>query len=400
VGAATPYRANERQAGFKLHADCDGRGRPRVLLLIESPVSECKGSSLGRYALTLLADTMDESKRLSRRSRGTGRVRIEDVALAAGVSAQSVSRFLREPGRVGADTSARISSAITAVGYVPNMIAGSLASNRSRIVGILLPTIANPAHAGPVEGLAAALRDSAYEVLVGTTAYDAVTEDRLIRAFVGRRVDGLVITSDELSSEVRNILKAYGAPVVQIWELPELPFDMAVGVSNRAIGQAVARHFAERGYRDCLAIGHAQRTDTRSAARVSGFAEGLAAAGLPAPRRIEVNLPAALNAAGQILERMKSEGLPRAVFCTSGQLTVAMHLAISRAGLTMPQDVALMGLESDLSSMVEPALSVIRVDTYAFGLRAGALLLDRLAGRPAGNAAVDIGFDMLIRGTT
>lgn len=337
---------------------------------------------------------------MARRSRGTGRVRIEDVAREAGVSAQSVSRFLRQPNQVGADVSARISRAISAVGYVPNLIAGSLASNRSRVVGILLPTLANPAHAGPVDGLAAALRDSGYEVLVGTTGYDAAAEERLIRAFVGRRVDGLVLTSDELSADVRRVLAAFAAPVVQIWELPVERFDMAVGVSNRAIGAAVAAHFAARGYRDCLAIGHAQRTDTRSAARVEGFAAGLAAAAMPDARRIEVTIPEALHTASILLERLRREGLPRAIFCTSGQLTVALQLAIRKAGLTLPDDVALMGLDSDLAAMLDPPLSVIRVRTYEFGRRAGAMLLERLAGRTPAESVVDIGFETLIRGTT
>jgi LacI family gluconate utilization system Gnt-I transcriptional repressor len=337
---------------------------------------------------------------LSRRSRGTGQVRIEDVAREAGVSAQSVSRYLRDPGRVGPATSARICEAISAVGYVPNLIAGSLASNRSHVVGILLPTLAIPAHAGPVEGLAAALRDSAYEVLVGTTGYDAGAEERLVRAFVGRRVDGLVLTSDVLSAELRRTLAAFAAPVVQIWELPSEPFDMAVGVSNKAVGAAVAGHFLARGHRLCAAVGHAQATDTRSAARVAGFVETLAAAGAPAPIRLDVRMPEALAQADAILARLRAEGPPSAVFCTAGQLTVALHFAARRAGLNLPDDLALMGLDSEFAALVDPPLSVVRVRTYEFGRLAGEMLIERLAGRRPQTQTRDVGFEMILRAST
>src|SRR4051794_16296683 len=104
------------------------------------------------------------NERRARRSRSTGHVRIEDVARAAEVSAQTVSRYFRDATQVSQPTAEKIKAAIASIGYVPNLIAGSLASNRSRIIAILVPTIANPVHASPVQGLADAVRSKGYQV--------------------------------------------------------------------------------------------------------------------------------------------------------------------------------------------------------------------------------------------
>ena len=334
-----------------------------------------------------------------RRSRGTGRVRIEDVARAAEVSAQTVSRFLRHPEKVGAAASARISAAIREVGYVPNLIAGSLASNRSRIVAIIVPTLANPVHAQPVEGLGDALRADGYQVLVGTTNFQQDVEDALVRAFVGRRVDGIVITGGRLSAASRTVLKAAATPVVQLWELPRVPFDMAVGVSNIDIGACMARHFFERGYQSLAAIGHAARTDTRSGDRVKGFVAEAQRLGLPVPLVIEPERPMLIRDATPLLETLRQEGV-RAVFCSSGQLTVVLLLNAAAMGVAVPGALAIGGLESDLATVVSPALTTIRLPVYELGLQAGRMLLRRMAGEVVAQRRVDTGFELCVRQST
>ncbi len=331
-----------------------------------------------------------------RRSRGTGRVRIEDVARAAEVSAQTVSRYLRQPGSVSEPMAVRIAQAIAGVGYVPNLIAGSLASNRSRIVAILVPTLANPVHSGPVEGLGEALRDEGYQVLVGTTDYRVELEDALIRAFAGRRVDGLVVTSGRISPASQAVLKAAAIPVVQLWELPRRPFDMAVGISNRAIGEAVARHFAERGYDRLAVIGHVEAADTRSSARVDGFLAEAGRLGLPAPFRKDIARPMLVHDATPLLAELRTAGV-RAVFSTSAQLAVVMLLNAVAQGIAVPGELAIMGLHSPLAAVVRPTLSTVEVPATRFGLLAGRMLLRRMAGEPVEARVVDTGFTVSVR---
>jgi LacI family gluconate utilization system Gnt-I transcriptional repressor len=334
-----------------------------------------------------------------RRSRGTGRVRIEDVARAADVSAQTVSRFLRHPDQVGPAASERIAAAIREVGYVPNLIAGSLASNRSRVVAIIVPTLANPIHAQPVEGLGDALRADGYQVLVGTTDFSGDVEEALVRAFVGRRVDGIVITGGRLSAASRTVLKAAAIPVVQLWELPRVPFDMAVGNSNIDIGACIARHFAERGYRRLAVIGHLQKSDTRSADRVTGFVAETKRLGLPDPVVMAVDRPMLIRNTTDLLAQLQHANV-RAVFTTSAQLSVVLLLNARAAGIAVPGELAIAGLESDLSTVVSPTLTAVRVPAYDLGLQAGRLLLRRMAGEKVTQRRIDTGFEFIPREST
>jgi LacI family gluconate utilization system Gnt-I transcriptional repressor len=309
-----------------------------------------------------------------------------------------VSRFLRHPEQVGPAASARISAAIRGVGYVPNLIAGSLASNRSRIVAIIVPTLANPVHAQPVEGLGDALRKDGYQVLVGTTDFRPDVEEALIRAFIGRRVDGIVITGGRLSRASKTVLKAAAVPVVQLWELPRVPFDMAVGHSNIDVGACVARHFAERGYRRLAVIGHVQKSDTRSADRVTGFVAEARRLGLEAPLVMAVDRPMLIRDTTALLTALRGGDAPvRAVFCTSGQLSVVLLLNARSMGIAVPGDLAIAGLESDLATVVSPALTAVRVPAYELGLQAGRLLLRRMAGEPIAQRRIDTGFEFIVR---
>ncbi len=117
-----------------------------------------------------------------------------DVAKVAGVSPITVSRALHRPEVVSKAAREKVMAAVQQVGYVSNMLAGSLASNRSRLVAILLPTIANSIFADTVQALMDSLATAGYQTLLGLTGYSATQEERLIEALLGRRPDGIVLT--------------------------------------------------------------------------------------------------------------------------------------------------------------------------------------------------------------
>lgn len=333
-----------------------------------------------------------------RRSRSSGHVRIEDVARCAGVSAQTVSRHLRSPDQVSPATAARIVSAIDATGYMPNLLAGALASNRSRVVAILVPTIANPVHAAPVQGLSDLLRASGYEVLVGTTGYDPATEQALVAAFLGRRVDGIVLTGAAIAPATARMLSRSRVPTVQLWELPEYPVDMAVGLHNDAVGATVAAHLAGRGYHRLAVVRHAAVSDTRSASRATGFIDEARRLGLPPPLLLTADKPAEMAQAPALLAELRGT---QAVFCVGDQLAIGLVLACQRLGIAVPQDLAVVGVgDSDLAGLITPPLTTVRIPRYALGRAAAELLLGRFAGQEDGPKVVDVGFELVVRGSS
>src|SRR3990167_4341925 len=171
-----------------------------------------------------------------------------DVAKVAGVSPITVSRALGRPEVVSAATRRRVLEAVRATGYVPNLAAGALASSRSRLVAIFLPTIANSIFADTVQALSERLAAAGYQTLLGLTGYDPQQEEALLEAVLGRRPDGIVLTGTEHTQASRQRLARVGIPLVEAWDLCERPLDMLVGFSHEAVGRALANYQIGRAH--------------------------------------------------------------------------------------------------------------------------------------------------------
>ena len=154
------------------------------------------------------------------------------------------------PDQVSPETLARVQEAVSRTGYVPNRVAGGLASNRSRLVAAIVPTIASPMFLETVQALTDALAAEGYQVMLGESGYDGTREDALLDAIIGRRPDGVVLTGVMHSPEGRRRLAAAGIPVVETWDLTPTPIDMLVGFSHEKVGAASAEYLHARGARD------------------------------------------------------------------------------------------------------------------------------------------------------
>ncbi|MGK9236270.1 LacI family DNA-binding transcriptional regulator [Inquilinus limosus] len=322
--------------------------------------------------------------------------RIEDVAALAGTSPMTVSRALRGEGRVSPETLARINAAVESLGYVPNLSASSLASRRSGILAVLVPTIGNSVFSETVRGVADAAETAGLHLVIGDYAYSEDKRRQLVRALVGRRPDALVLVGAVPDEAVRALLRQHGIPVVETWELSEDPIDMAVGFSNFAAGAEVARHLVERGRRRCAFVGSAE---SRAAARLAGFTEALVGAGAAAP---ETETPADLSIeAGRIsLDRL----LARApdldgVFFATDVMAVGGLLECQRRGIGVPGQIAIVGLgDLEIGRQLQPALTTIRIPAYEMGRRAGDLILARLGkGSAEESRIIDLGFSLVRR---
>jgi LacI family gluconate utilization system Gnt-I transcriptional repressor len=324
------------------------------------------------------------------------RGRMEDVARLAGVSIITVSRVINQPDKVAAGTRARVEAAIARIGYVPNLTAGSLASSRSHVIGAIVPTIDNSIFAETIRGLSQTLAPRGYQLLLGQTGYEAQAEDDLVAAFLGRRVDGLVLTGVHHSALTRKRLVGAGVPVVETWDLTPSPIDMLAGFSNHAAGREMARHLLARGYRDLAVAGGA---DERSTARMAGFEEAVRETG--DARLAALVLPSGTSFEGGRLglgELLQRTPRPRAIFFSNDVLAVGALMECKRRGLRVPEDIAIAGfVDLDIAQAVEPGLTTVHVGSRQIGEEAASLLLARLDGEVVVNPVRDLGFRVVAR---
>jgi LacI family gluconate utilization system Gnt-I transcriptional repressor len=348
-----------------------------------------------------MAATPESPPRRSR--RGGGGITLGDVARLAGVSPITASRALNTPEQVAKETLARVSEAVARTGYVPNRLAGGLASARSRLVAAVVPTVTGPVFMQMVESLTAALAESGYQLMLGQSGYTASREDALLDAIIGRRPDGIVLTGIMHSPEGRRRLLASGIPVVETWDLTPTPIDMLVGFSHTLAGAAVAQHLHARGRKRVALI---SGDDERAQRRNRGFIDEALRLGLardaaeivvrpvPAP----TTLGSGRAALAQLLAQVPDLD---AVFCSSDLLALGVLTEAAARGIAVPDRLAVVGFgDLAFAGDTHPALSTVRIDGGAIGRRAAQFIVDRAEGRAVGEKVIDLGFQVIQRATS
>ncbi len=314
---------------------------------------------------------------------------LDAVAARAGVSAITVSRVLRLPALVAPKTRARVDAAMRDLGYVPNLVAGALASARTRSIGVLVPTIANAIFADTVQGLSDRLEPLGFAVILAQSRYDDEREDRVLAALLSRRPDALIMVGSPATEHGARLLRGARIPIVETWDLPAHPIDAVAGFDNHAAGAAVARHLVAAGRKTLAFIGG---DDPRAARRWLGFRDVVIAAGLVPPQRLVLDRNASAGAAA--LQRLPGVD---AVFAANDAFAIGFLTSLREAGLGhkvgCPPAVAVIGLgDLEMGRLIIPRLSTIRVHGEAIG-RAAAELTQDLSGI----RRLDLGFELVLR---
>ncbi|MDE1164703.1 MAG: LacI family DNA-binding transcriptional regulator [Pseudomonas sp.] len=324
-----------------------------------------------------------------------------DVAKVAGVSPITVSRALHRPDIVSKQAREKVFEAVRQTGYVSNMMAGGLASNKSRLVAIFLPTIANSIFADTVQALMDRLTEAGYQTLLGLTGYSAEQEEKLLEAVLGRRPDGIVLTGTLHTESSRLRLAQSGIPVVEAWDLSEQPLDMLVGFSHEGVGEATARHLLAKGYRRFSVV---SISDPRGLRRCNSLIAELRRQGIEQVPMTVMTPPATLEVGREGLRQLFEQGAtPDVVVCSSDTIAQGVLAEAASRGVKVPAELAVMGF-GDLSSAahVYPALSTVHVDGKRIGDQVARALLERFQ-HPAGSAdpvRVDTGFTLIDRQST
>jgi len=328
--------------------------------------------------------------------RSSGAVTLHDVAKLAGVAPITASRALNSPDQVSAEVRQKVSEAIARTGYVPNLLAGGLASRRSRLVAAVVPTISGPVFLETVQTLTETLADRGYQLMLGQAGYTGSREDALLEAIIGRRPDGIVLTGIMHSIDGRKRLLASGIPVVETWDLTPTPIDMLVGFSHVEVGRSVAEYLHRKGRRRLAVV---CGDDERAKRRAWAFQSTAATLGLPDVPMVAVPAPTTLKGGRQGLETLlKTQPGIDAVFCSSDLLALGVMTEARARGVQVPGQLAVVGFgDLDFAADLDPALTTVHIKASAIGRQAAQFILDRTEGRAVPQRVVDIGYSIVER---
>lgn len=335
--------------------------------------------------------------------RRSGRPTLADVARIAGVGPITVSRALRRPDQVSPDTRARIEAAIREINYVPDPQARVLASGRSDVIGVLLPSLTNNVYADVLLGIHDAVAGSGFQIQIGNTRYDPDEEDRLVALFASQRPAAMLVTGIDQSPRTRALLTAAGFPIVQIMERSADPIDMLIGFSHHDAAREAVRHLVERGYRRIGMLG--ARMDPRLLRRRDGWRDALTEAGLGPPFHEAISPEPSSVTMGRRLTAQLLDRQPDldAVFCANDDLALGALFECQARGVAIPDRLGIVGF-NDLEMMAAAVPSITSIQTRRH--RMGRLAIEMLVARINGAAPVpaslnvDLGFELVERDST
>nr|WP_300315318.1 LacI family DNA-binding transcriptional regulator [Halomonas sp.] len=338
----------------------------------------------------------DQPSTERRRRKGLDSPTLSDVAREAGVSSITVSRALNAPDSVRANTRKKIEAAIDKVGYVRNMVAGSLASASSRFIPVIVPSLSNVVFVEVIQGLQATFEQHGYQILLGNTDYSMKREEELIRTFLGWSPTALVTTGLRHQESLSNLLARYQRPLVEIMELGDA-IDMNVGMSHYRAGHCMADHLVSRGYRRILYAGTQMEGNYRTRQRYEGHRERLLQSGLDAPL-MEWRTPSHFDLGATALDAALHE-YPNieAIHFTDDVMASGALLHATKRGLKIPEDIAIAGFTGlPFGQALTPRLTTVVSPREAIGRLAATQIITRLEGQQPQQHSIDVGFELIV----
>lgn len=318
-----------------------------------------------------------------------GRPTLEDVARLAGVSLGSASRALSVPGQVKPATLDRVMRAVEQLGYVRNGAARALASRRTRTVAAIYPSLDNPIFAASIQALQQTLWGLGYQLLIGSHDYRPEREPDLLRSFVERGVDAVVLVGTDHEDAVFELLAQHRLPHVLAWSLDEARRRPCVGFSYYEAAFEMAQAVLAHGHtRIALCPGLSHRNE-RVRARISATRAALNAAGLALRPQWVIEQPFTFEGGREAIRQLLSQPeRPTVLVCGTDLQAVGAMAQCQAQGLRVPDDMSVTGSDDiELASLVSPKLTTIHVPKTEIGIQAAHRVVRLIEGADAGEPA-------------
>jgi LacI family transcriptional regulator, galactose operon repressor len=320
-----------------------------------------------------------------------GKATVKDVARAAGVSITTVSRVLNNPGLVASDKQDAVQRALQSLDYIPNQLARSLISRRSKAIGLVVPTISNPVFAPTIGAIERRLDAAGYALLIHCCERDPERELSQVRALIERGVDGLIITGSVHVPELAAVLARTKLPYVSQDISLDQPMGPSIALDNARAMETVVDHLYEMGHRDIAVLSGPVHNTPPVRDRYFGAVARIRDLGMALPDAWlsvadDYDSSSIRVAARRLLD---CDHRPTAVACTGDILVLGLVAEARTKGLSVPLDLSIVGCgDTDMGQYVDPPLTTVAMPFAEMGEMAAQNLLALLAGDSPPSAMV------------
>ncbi len=328
-------------------------------------------------------------------------VTLQDVAEQAGVSTATVSRYLASPDQVREERRARIEAAIAKLGYIPHGAARALASQRSRTIGAIVPTLDNAIFAQGIQAFQARLQSTGYTLFVASSNYSLEEERTQGETLIARGVDGMLLVGSDHDEILYARLKQSATPYVNTWSFDGDAPHPCVGFDNFDAASRQTAYLFDIGHRRFGVISGITRDNDRARKRLEGILSTLRERGVALPESMVFETKYDINSSRTVMNRLLScTPRPTAVICGNDVLAYGALIECQVSGLRVPKDVSVVGFDDlPMSQHFQPPLTTIHVPSQDMGRTAADFLLANLNGENI-SSHTKLEADLILRAST
>jgi LacI family transcriptional regulator len=315
-------------------------------------------------------------------------VTLAEIAQVANVSVSTVSRALSNKNYpLKEENRERIRKLADEMGYKPNLVARSLQSNRTHLVGVIVDRMQSPFAAATVQGIQDGLRNAGYSISIAYSNRDTALAIEAINTFYSHQVDGLIILNSWLHTFNDPILALQDRPFVFVNRVFGSCAQKCVGPGDRYGAQLATQHLVDLGHRRIGYI-HGMADWTEAQNRLAGYKDVLDKNNLPFDevlvRQGDWGVDSGYQAGKELLAL---NTCPTAIFAANDIMAMGAMYALQEAGLKIPEDMAMVGYDDrDFAAWTRPPLTTVRMPSYEMGQASARLLLHQISGEELDDA--------------
>ena len=291
--------------------------------------------------------------------------------------------MMNSPELVSGELRARITAAINHLGWVPHAAARALATQRSGTIGAIFPNVSNEHFAAAIQELQQVLETAGYVLLLGCSQYDAQREYSQVRNMLERGVDAIVLVGDSHHRDLYPTLIQRGVPFINTFTFQPASEHLCVGVDNHKAFFNLTTYLLGLGHRRFAMLSQTAGLNDRALARREGVRDALAEHGLGISSAHLLEGPLSIVVGRELFSQvMSAPQPPTAIICGNGSFAIGAMLEASERGLTIPQDLTLVGFDDfEVMSQLPIPITAISFPSAEIGRATGKMILGRLSGK-------------------
>ncbi|BBH24447.1 catabolite control protein A [Paenibacillus baekrokdamisoli] len=329
-------------------------------------------------------------------------IKIIDVATQAGVSAATVSRVLNGNSQVKQRTREKVKRAILELGYYPNAVAKNLRSQKSMMIGIIVPDINASYYTDIIKGIENMAYSRKYRVIICDAKNDREHELEYLNLLISRTIDGMILATTLLTDEELGSFSDRGYNVALIGRNIEHDGIPCIFTDNVKFSREVVYHLVEQGHRDIVFLsGYAESVDSYE--RLEGYLKGLKEYTIPFRPELVENGDFNETGGYEAMNRLFDKGLLfTAVYAANDEMALGVYRACRERGIQIPQQLAIVGVDNNrISKYLSPTLSTVNQPKYTMGAVIAEKLIDQMVEKEFNDMRVfKVDSELIVRGSS